>query len=539
MKQDLLQNATLGDPSAPWQTLLRAGAESLRDASIPLAPDPGASAIVFFPSDERETLSLDDADYLLDSGHFRFVAESGKRFPESRVVRLVDSFARDYHKRELTDEQIGNLCGNPGRFLVFVSRDDNRKRCLPPELPYEVLDDEALVRETTRVATGDASPGTRFNALLALRARDPEKGREALTTIWNESEEREPKSRRSARSELLPAALFGLGEDDAPFLERARLDGNFETVQIAIRLLARLPNSPTRARLRELADSVLKPDGSLEPATFSKDLKKFGFPKCEGEELAIRFLAALPSDYWDERFGSAKAFEEIFPFSAKTRALYAARLISIVEFGATPEWFRAVVPIYLASWHKKKVGETIYNLLVLSDLVRFWGWSSSFIKCARIVAPEVAKYCDLEARDRVNNGSRTRDRDFAEFEMRSKYEPTPWSEDFCKAFYRWIFENPTGDRAYVRALSLATNLDMFPRKMRDEIVAEFKARGDKPSGFGYAGRNAEFIANSVNEGEKRFGDYRRNLHPTLLERVVENRFLWIRVWAKNKAKASK
>ncbi|MBQ9874867.1 MAG: hypothetical protein IJM30_10420 [Thermoguttaceae bacterium] len=541
MRQELLKNAVVGDPKTPWKTLLGLGADALRDASLNCPKETGRDERVFFPPDERESLSLADADYLLKTKYFRFALGTGKRFPAARVKRLLNNLMTECVSRDLSDEELDVFCGNAGRLLVFVSRNDDWKRGFPPFFQYEPMNDETLVRETTRAVKTVPSPVLRRGALEALRDRDPAKGRELMKTVWKGSENDDPKKLQARRAELLPAMRFGLGKEDEPFLEDALATGNVAAVREAVKALALLRNSSVWKTLRALGDGVLTPEGEFAPPEYSKELKKLGFPKCEGEELGIRILGAIPNDYWEKRFGkSAKKFVELMPFSPKTAPIYAGRLISIVEFGANSDWFRAIAPVCAASWSAKICGPTIKRLLVhnevgFSNNETADNYSAFFLAIARIVDPEAARICYLWTSNGMGFLGR---RDPDNFGPRIMCEPTPWSDKFCQEYYQWAFEDPDEESAYSKAQGALGNPDMFPRQTRAKIVAEYRARWEIPKSYERSGREAATIAKKIDEGERRFGEYHLGLRDRdlVVDRNLEDLPHWIRVWAKSTAR---
>ena len=425
--------------------------------------------------------------------------------------------------------------------MVFVSRNNDWKRGFPPFFQYDPMDDETLVRETTRVVKNSTSSHLRRSALEALRDRNPEKGRELMKEIWKGNENDDPKKLRACRAELLPAMRFGLGKEDEPFLEEALATRNLAAVREAVKALALLRDSSVWKTLRKLGDEVLTPGGEFAPPEYSKELKKLGFPKCEGEELGIRILGAIPNDYWEKRFGkSAKKFVELMPFSPKTAPIYAGRLISIVEFGANSDWFRAIAPIYAASWNAPIFGQTIKQLLIFerasfSNNGTANDYAALFLTLARFVAFETARSCGSQIPEGMGIG---RDRKSFEFHRRSMYEPTPWSDEICQEYYRLVFDNPNDESAYLTAQAIIGDLDKFPRKMREMIVAEYKSRWNVPEDYEYSGEEAEEIAREIDEGEERFGEFHLGLRhkDVFFDRNLEDLPHWIRVWAKTTAR---
>ena len=95
MDRQLFQTATTGDANSPWRTLLKSGAESLNDAASPPPAPSAAEPIWFFPPDDQEVFSEADADFLLDKAKLRQLrvgAATGKRFPETRLEKLIRCF---------------------------------------------------------------------------------------------------------------------------------------------------------------------------------------------------------------------------------------------------------------------------------------------------------------------------------------------------------------------------------------------------------------------------------------------------------------
>ena len=90
MKKDLVKRATIGDPATPWETLLAVGAEALRKAGTSCPkPSTEPEQILFCKPDEGEELTEEQADFLLKTWLYSVGIATGKRFPASRIRRLL------------------------------------------------------------------------------------------------------------------------------------------------------------------------------------------------------------------------------------------------------------------------------------------------------------------------------------------------------------------------------------------------------------------------------------------------------------------
>ena len=530
MDRQLFQTATTGDANSPWRTLLKSGAESLNDASSrPPAPS-AAESIWFYPPDDQEVFSEDNADFLLDKARLRQLrvgAAAGKRFPETRLEKLIRCFDLP-ESPYLTDEEKASLCGNAGRALALFSRNDALLRKTPPLFPYEPLDDAILLRETTRVATSDAVLPVRRSAIQALRSRDPRLGRELLERVV-ERESGDEKTREKVLKGLLPALWTGLGNADAPFLEETVAREKLAVAREALMALGTLPDTRIGARLSELGDAIFADDGSVVEPEYSKELKSLGFAKDKGSVLAARILGAIPLEYWEERFGESPAeIAERVPFSPATEPIYAGWVISYVNFGADRAWLEAAFPMIGPLNERALADEEIKWLLVGSNNEYEWGYGWIFENRARELRLELAKAVDLRRAELETNTPAGRD--YAQLLVRANYEPMPWSDAFCDEFERGSLDAPCDSESHFdrRLRELANYVDLFPPKARDRVVARLKEVAGDSHLRRLAALEGESNAKNVAEGERRFGDFRRNLYPERRSHKRINELRWAR-----------
>ncbi|NKY85999.1 SWIM zinc finger family protein [Nocardia veterana] len=160
-------------------------------------------------------------------------------------------------------------------------------------------------------------PAERRAWLAALRARDADAARTALSETWD----REP---ARGRAELLAVLADGIGPGDEPLLESALDDTRPEVRRTAADLLARLPDSAFAGRMRDRAgrwvtvrsgaltahlprelDDSARRDGlgdRLDPVAYRRD----GGADVDAERLR-RLMAATPLGHWEALCGSPAA----------------------------------------------------------------------------------------------------------------------------------------------------------------------------------------------------------------------------------------
>ena len=139
------------------------------------------------------------------------------------------------------------------------------------------------------------------------------------------------------------------------------------------------------------------------------------------------------------------------------------------------------------------------------------------------MSPETATRRALAKVDREYKGSR---RDLQRFLVRTIYEPTPWSDAFCEEYYRFVFENGPIYPEFERAI--AVDLDMFPRAMRERIVATLTASANQSSEHKRSLAFAIELAKNVDESERLFGEFRGNLNPRHLDWALDDILPWRR-----------
>ncbi|BCJ73284.1 hypothetical protein CS0771_28280 [Catellatospora sp. IY07-71] len=148
--------------------------------------------------------------------------------------------------------------------------------------------------------------------LAHLRERDPAAGRELLLASW-------PQEKAADLAVLVDACEAGLGPEDEPWLEKA-LDGRSGQVrEAAVRLLAALPGSAYRQRMKEraLAGVTAPARGRLEvhlPTSYDAGMRRDGVVEKtlagvgERSHWLRQCIAAAPLDCWSAYSDSPEAF---------------------------------------------------------------------------------------------------------------------------------------------------------------------------------------------------------------------------------------
>ncbi|MBQ9874872.1 MAG: HEAT repeat domain-containing protein [Thermoguttaceae bacterium] len=508
MKKDLVKRATIGDPATPWETLLAVGAEALRKAGTSCPkPSTEPEQILFCKPDEGEELTEEQADFLLKTWLYSVGIATGKRFPASRIRRLLKEINEwaSFHSR--TDEEMRRFCGNSGLFLAFLSN----RECWPFYLPNRELIYDSLDFETfSRVARQDAlnNPKRSWEALRALRKRDPDKGRDVFEQLWNEPENSRKKEERT-RLGLVNSLEVELDDADLPFLERALRTEDEEIVRAAVGFLVQLPKSAVGRQIRALGDAILTRDGGFTPPVYSKELEKLGFPKREGVLLGVEVIGQIPLDYWEERFGiEPRKIAEKIPFSPETEPIYAGWFCSFSHFlfhnvPRFSEWGIVLTTLLIALEFDGLADRELEDFLkeragapcTPTDV--FDGRSGRYALDA---------FLELKFKRLERTVKSARKREFEKFTFRVRYYPKPWSDEFCDEYYRMALEN--GSVPYDFKLRFAGNIGEFPRPKREKILAELRKNSDDSKRSKALISTAERNASRAEEVERIIGDYR-------------------------------
>ncbi|MBQ9874875.1 MAG: hypothetical protein IJM30_10460 [Thermoguttaceae bacterium] len=509
MNRELVKTATTGGANSPWETLLRAGAEVLREAANGCPKPTAREPIAFFAPDASETMTEAQADFLLKTRQLPFGAATGKRFPPSRLLAFLDRVSGENWEfnssRRLSEKALASLGGAGARLLALYSNNAVWKRVLPAEFPYATLDDETFLRETTRVAESSASPRVRAKALRALASRFPDASRRVLERVWDGNETIDAKKLAALQGALIPTVWVGLSAADVPFLEEKALNSSVAVARVAIKMLATIPESRYYRELRELADALVTDDGKFVPPTYSRELKKLGFPKRDDRELGARIIGTIPLSHWEKRFEAApEEIVERFSDDYGQEPIFAGWRAALVHFGAGVEWVRALN----ASCPGRRITEFSDQTLMsfINDSNNEYGTSVwfAFSQRAGQMAPETeaVKYV------RVNRdlASGAREKDFAELTACEEYNPNPWSDELCKERFRLAFEEPA---SLNNAERVAWQIEAFPRAMRDKIVAELERLANRNRAFAEPLEVARENASKINCAEQLFGEFHR------------------------------
>jgi hypothetical protein len=157
----------------------------------------------------------------------------------------------------------------------------------------------------------------RCQALAVLRRCDSGAARGWLSQIFS-------REKPNHRVNLLEAFETGLSADDEAFLEECLADRSSSVVQMAARLLCRLPNSALAGRMRARGEALLSVEkkGFLRkkprlvctpPEKIDRDWERDGVPAKAPAGKGLRAfwaettLAAIPPSHWPEHLGLAPA----------------------------------------------------------------------------------------------------------------------------------------------------------------------------------------------------------------------------------------
>ncbi|MBQ9874871.1 MAG: hypothetical protein IJM30_10440 [Thermoguttaceae bacterium] len=508
MKKDLVKRATIGDPATPWETLLAAGTEALREIGTKL-PKPKANpdSILFCEPDEGDALTEEQADFLLDNHLLATGIPTGKRFPYSRLERLLNYMVEWISCCFISRNEARAICGNAGLFLALASNNDAWKLGLfYGELMWDSLAPDVFLRETSRAADDDRNLDVRLGAIGALRKRDPNKAREKIESLWTAGAKSKLKL-TELRTKALATLRVGLCDEDVPFLERAVQTEDVDIFRDAIRLLARLPTSRVGRELRALGDATLTRDGRFVPPLYSQEMARLGIPKRDGVLLGVEVLGAIPTDYWEERFGATpEKIAESIPFLPETEPIYSGWVLAFAKFGAfggSESWARALEPIGLALEFEELEDKVLEKFMKeLAD-----GYSSRadlFHLYALNLAPKAELEFKLKKTERTIKNPRKRELEM--FSLRVTYEPKPWSDEFCDEYYRIALES--GPVPHEFESTFAGNIRNFSRPVREKILAELKKNPDASKRRKSSISIAEYQASRADDVERIIGDYR-------------------------------
>lgn len=267
------------------------------------------------------------------------VAASGRRVAPFSVPELLDWGARESHLRPLLARAIGSR----GRWMARFNPTWSYMRAHPaPTDRFNQRDWES------------SDPDERRRALAVLRAADPDRARELLTTAWPGL------AKAELRRRLLETLATGLGPADGEFLERALGDRGANVRGAALSLLTRLPDSAHADRLRGYVRAGAAVDGQgrlrvhvdggddagvhrdlalAAPGEGSKDAQ-------HGHERVWALVTHAPLDAWPARLGldPAGVLAAARKGSGKDARLFDA-FVNAVAVQGSAEWARAVLDV--------------------------------------------------------------------------------------------------------------------------------------------------------------------------------------------------
>ena len=250
--------------------------------------------------------------------------------------------------------------------------------------------------------------------------------------------------------------------------------------------------------------------------------------------------------HWENRFAATpEKIAKIFPAAQETEPVYAGWMISVVSFGAGPEWVRVVASICQLSRAGTKrpifVEESLSKLLNDETGERQDDYDNLFKKVASTIAPEAARDCESAYLKYLCEifGDTADHSDYRQFEATADYEPTPWSDEFCERYFKFVFDDLTIEKAYLRAFMLMTQVHMFPRIWRDKILTILQDLGKEPGVYRIALDDASRNIQKANEAEDRFGDYRKALKPLGISYKYQDALPWIRINERKEALAKR
>ncbi|HEX7746792.1 MAG TPA: DUF5691 domain-containing protein [Micromonosporaceae bacterium] len=333
------------------------------DDALPVGPSSAAraDALLALDSATRDALPVRDMAARLEllTEWLTAAAAAGRRLPPELVPALLDAGRRHRGLRPLIPEVGGPLAG-----LLAAQRADWSYASSTPQVASTVGNDAAWELGTIRQRTA---------YLSRLRRLDPARARDVLEKGW----EAEPPDDRVA---LLGALATGLSADDEPLLERALDDRRKQVRDVALELLARLPDSAYARRMSDRATTCIQMRGTRAitvspPTACDRSMRRDGIaprpPTGTGarawwlEEILARtslqawpepraFLARQVSEEWIKtvRRGLARAA------ATQCDGEWAAALVDPLSADMTSDWQPA----------DRLLLEALYDVLPAEDL---------------------------------------------------------------------------------------------------------------------------------------------------------------------------
>jgi hypothetical protein len=254
------QAAALLDAAALMTAARRAGLRPAAGVTVP--PPAAAETAAELPAGAmRLVRRLGSRQLLMDL--LAEAASRGYRAPAPLLPFLLDAAARDKAIRPA----VAAVLGARGRWLAQYRPDWQQVAdagTTEAGAPDATAPDAGAPDTGARDAGASGDPGVpdvwetgsrarRRAYLTGLRHRDPAAARELLSASWRQ--ETGPD-----REALLPLLAGGLSADDEAFLEQALDDPKESVRNVALGLLARLPDSAFRRRAAQRAAPLLRLD---------------------------------------------------------------------------------------------------------------------------------------------------------------------------------------------------------------------------------------------------------------------------------------
>ena len=190
----------------------------------------------------------------------------------------------------------------------------------------------------------------RVRFLKKLRHQKPEDVIPLLEAVWSFEGSKEKK-------ELLSTLAFGLSANDEIFLEKCLDDRHKDTRLAAAKLLARLPASNLRKRIREYLEEWLVVQNNILqlqlPEQINKSIKRDGIQegpkrmiKQEKKELWLsQAVGLIPLEYWEERLDMKPA--NALQWLTRNHSLFLNALVDAILLHKNKEWATALAEYWL------------------------------------------------------------------------------------------------------------------------------------------------------------------------------------------------
>ena len=319
----------------------------------------------------------------------------------------------------------------------------------------------------------EGSIAERGAALALFRRTNPAAARDWLAQVFS-------REKPNNRASLLEKLETGLSADDESFLDACLADRSSSVVQVAARLLCRLPKSALAGRMRTRGDAMLSGEqkGFLRkkprlvcapPEKIDRDWERDGIPARAPAGKGLRAfwaettLAAIPPAHWQEHLSLAPA-----------------ALIEAIE----EDNFEAAV---LAGWTEAAIRFAACDVASAEWLVPLWRhWSGA--------AERMKGRGRAEALERLKGLLPAMNREQAEqslielFETAQKTDdveslalvpmaPRPWSADFSRQFLaiiRQVLKKRSDNAAYQWAGALFSVARAIPAEVFPSALAPWE-----------------------------------------------------------------